>query len=276
MNTPRRTFSTFVFGGAGLAALGLMDGAAAPAFAALPTGDNADPQGWPGFPRQSHDLAQATVGAAHRDIGKVKELVTAHPALANATWDWGFGDWETALGAAAHTGRREIAEFLLASGARIDIYAAAMLGHLDVVKGLIEAQPGIQRTRGPHGIPLLAHATAGGDKAASVAEYLKKLGDAGETYPDSTMTTEQSAVYEGLYAYGSDTDRQFEIRTQKNQLAFQKNGSSRMLFKVGPHEFHPAGAPAVRFLFDLKTTSQPELTITDHDLKVTAKRIPRP
>lgn len=276
MNTPRRTFSTLVFGGAGLAALGLTSGVAVPAFAASPAGDGGDPEGWPGFPRQSHDLAQATVGAAHRDLDKVKELVTAHPALANATWDWGFGDWETALGAAAHTGRREIAEFLLASGARIDIYAAAMLGHLEVVKALIEAHPGLQKTRGPHGIPLLAHATAGGEKASSVADYLKSLGDAGETYADSTMTTEQTAVYEGLYTYGADADRQFEIRTQKNQLAFQKGGSPRLLFKVRQDEFHPAGAPAVRFIFDIKPGGQAELTIIDHDLKVTAKRVPRP
>ena len=45
--------------------------------------------------------------------------VTRPPAsaLACATLDWGFGDWETALGAASHVGRPEIAEYLIANGA---------------------------------------------------------------------------------------------------------------------------------------------------------------
>jgi hypothetical protein len=33
-----------------------------------------------------------------------------------------------------------------------------MLGQLDVVKALIQAQPGAQRIPGPHSISLLAHA----------------------------------------------------------------------------------------------------------------------
>jgi hypothetical protein len=83
-----------------------------------------------------------TVGASHRDEAKVRELVTAHPALANAAWDWGFGDWETALGAASHTGRRGIAELLLERGARPDVFCAAMLGRLEIVKGYVELNPG--------------------------------------------------------------------------------------------------------------------------------------
>ena len=44
----------------------------------------------------------------------------------NASWDWGGGDWETGLGAAAHMGRRDIAELLLGRGARLDLFAAAI------------------------------------------------------------------------------------------------------------------------------------------------------
>ena len=114
------------------------------------------------MPRQDPALAKETVGVSHRDIKRVRELVERQPALARAAVDWGFGDWETALGAAAHTGRREIAEFLLANGAQPTMFSAAMLGQLDVVKAFVAASPGIQRTPGPHGIPLLAHARAGG------------------------------------------------------------------------------------------------------------------
>src|SRR5688572_3148689 len=68
------------------------------------------------FPRQPANRVREVVGASHRDLEKVKSLVDEHPALANATWDWGFGDWETPLGAASHVGQPEIAEYLLAKG----------------------------------------------------------------------------------------------------------------------------------------------------------------
>jgi hypothetical protein len=35
----------------------------------------------------------------------------------------------------------------------------------DVVKALVAARPGVQRTLGPHGITLLAHAEVGGNAA---------------------------------------------------------------------------------------------------------------
>ena len=69
------------------------------------------------------------------------------PTLSKATFDWGFGDWETALGAASHVGSREIAELLIANGAHPTIFSAAMLGQLDAVKAFVEAAPGIQKTR---------------------------------------------------------------------------------------------------------------------------------
>ncbi len=54
-----------------------------------------------------------------------------------------------------------------------------MLGLIDVVKVFVVAQPGIQRSLGPHGIPLLAHARAGGEAAADTTAYLETHGDAG-------------------------------------------------------------------------------------------------
>ena len=120
-------------------------------------------------------LVQEFVGNAHGDLNRVKELLTQEPALVNATWDWGGGDFETALGAASHMGRKDIAEFLLEHGARLDIFAAAMLGKLDVVKAALAAYPDAIKTPGPHGIPLLAHAQAGGENAKAVLEYLQSL-----------------------------------------------------------------------------------------------------
>ena len=119
------------------------------------------------FPTQSPELAREMVGVSHGNVARVKELLKLHPTLSNANWDWGFGDWESALGAASHVGNREIAELLLASGARPTIFSATMLGQLAVVKAFVEASPGIQGTAGPHSITLLAHARNGGEKACS-------------------------------------------------------------------------------------------------------------
>ncbi len=85
------------------------------------------------FPSQDPALVRETVAAAHTRIERVRELVEASPALAKAAWDWGFGDWESALGAASHMGRVDIAELLIAHGARPNLFTFAMLGQLDVV-----------------------------------------------------------------------------------------------------------------------------------------------
>ena len=120
-------------------------------------------------------LVQDFVGKSHADLEGVKELLVQEPALINSAWDWGGGDWETGLGAAAHMGRRDIAIYLLENGARPDLFAAAMLGNLDIVSATLETYPDAINTPGPHGIPLLAHAQAGGNEAIQVYEYLKSL-----------------------------------------------------------------------------------------------------
>jgi hypothetical protein len=119
------------------------------------------------------NLVQQFVGNAHGDLNRVKELLAEEPALINACWDWGGGDFETGLGAAAHMGRRDIAEFLLENGARLDLFAAVMLGKIKIVKATLEAFPEAIRTPGPHGIPIIAHAKAGGEDAKEVLEFLE-------------------------------------------------------------------------------------------------------
>ncbi len=118
-------------------------------------------------------LVQEFVGNAHGDLNRVQELLAQEPMLINATWDWGGGDFETALGAASHMGRKDIANFLLEHGARLDIFAATMLGKLEIVKATLTAFPDALKTPGPHGIPLITHAQAGGEEAKAVFEYLQ-------------------------------------------------------------------------------------------------------
>ncbi len=116
---------------------------------------------------------QAFVGSAHADLDAVRSLLADEPALVNAAWDWGGGDWETGLGAAAHMGRRQIALLLLEHGARLDLFAAAMLGYFDVVSAVLSEFPEMRHAVGPHGIPLVEHARAGGADARSVLELLE-------------------------------------------------------------------------------------------------------
>jgi hypothetical protein len=112
------------------------------------------------------------VANAHADLEAVRVALAEEPQLANAAWDWGAGDWETGLGAAAHMGRRDIAELLLAAGARLDVFAAAMLGEVEIVRAVLAAHPEARDSKGPHGIPLLAHAEVGGEQAAAVVALL--------------------------------------------------------------------------------------------------------
>jgi hypothetical protein len=125
-------------------------------------------------PRIDQELVAEFVLKAHGDLDVIKRLVEQEPALVNAANDWGGGDWETGLGAAAHVGRRDIALFLLERGARMDIFAAAMLGEIEVVRAMLGVHPEWRDARGPHGIPLVKHAEAGGEEAREVLDLLQR------------------------------------------------------------------------------------------------------
>lgn len=237
-----------------------------------------DPTTYQGFPRQDAGAVQEIVGASHRNIDRVRELVTARPALAKATWDWGFGDWESALGAASHVGRRDIAELLLEHGARPDIFAYAMLGDVASVKAMVDAHPGVQRIPGPHGIPLLRHAKAGEEEAAAVVAYLEGLGDAGIEQQSLPLTPEETAAYFGTFEVESGTTAaagtRFELKDRNGAVVFMPaDGSFRGLFRVGEHEFHPTGAPAVRIKVEMESGRAMRLTIVDGTPIVTARRV---
>lgn len=120
-------------------------------------------------------LVQDFIIFAHSDLDMVKKLLEKEPGLINATMDWGEGDWETALGGASHMGRRDIVEFLLEKRARIDIFCAAMMGQLEVVRSFLTLQPNLIDTKGPHGFTLHFHANVGGALARPVLDYLQSI-----------------------------------------------------------------------------------------------------
>jgi hypothetical protein len=113
--------------------------------------------------------------AGHANLSAVKAMLAEEPNLINGAIDWGNGDFETALGGASHMGRRDIAEYLLEHNARMDIFAATMLGQIDIVKAAVAAFPNIVNVPGPHGIPLIVHAEKGGAAAKAVLEFLQPL-----------------------------------------------------------------------------------------------------
>jgi hypothetical protein len=112
---------------------------------------------------------------AHFDLAMVKKMLEKEPALLNGTMDWGGGDWESGLGGASHMGRRDIVEFLLEKGARIDLFCAAMMGQLEAVKAFLTLQPKLIDAKGPHGLTLHFHAQVGGKESAPVLDYLQSI-----------------------------------------------------------------------------------------------------
>jgi len=212
------------------------------------------------------------VGVSHGNVARVKELVGRQQTLAKAAYDWGFGDWETALGAASHVGNREIAEFLLANGARPTIFSATMLGQLDVVKAFVAASPGVQRIKGPHSITLLRHATAGGAQAKPVLDYLTQLGGADERIAEKPLTDADRTKLAGAYSFASSSTDRIEITISKETLMFARSGRTpRGLMHVGSFEFCPVGAENVRVRF-VEAAAGVALTVHDPDVVLTANK----
>jgi hypothetical protein len=235
------------------------------------------------FPSQPPELVREMVTVAHYDLKRVKELVEARPSLARAGWDWGFGDWEDGLGAASHMGNRAMAEYLISKGARPSIFSAAMLGQLDIVRGFVAAQPGVQAIRGPHGISLLAHARVGGEGARPVYEFLQSLPDSDCEAPVALPEAEANTLV-GTYIFGVGANQQImvdadvkmyagsKMYTHGPQLNWTRKGTmGRPLFHLGGRTFYPAGAPAARIQFT-QDAAGVLMTITDAEFALTARR----
>ena len=93
--------------------------------------------------RITTELVREFVMATHGDLEKVQELLVESPSLLHASYNWGGSDWESALGASAHVGRKDIALYLLEKGARMDILQP-MLGELEVVQAILVAQQALR------------------------------------------------------------------------------------------------------------------------------------
>ena len=260
----------------GLAEPGRAVAATEPAVPAEPVPATPVPPVTPGYPAQDAALAREMVTVAHGNAARVRELLEVSPALAKAAWDWGFGDWETALGAASHMGNREIAALLLENGARPDLFTFAMLGQLDVVKACVAARPGIQKTLGPHGLTLLHHARKGGEEAAPLVAWPESLGDADQGYVNAPLTDAEKAGYVGDFAFGPGPADRFTVGLAKDGglvLKRAPDGTNRGLFHQGGGQFHPPGNPAMRIRFTPAGEKATALTVTEGARVLAATRV---
>lgn len=233
------------------------------------------------YPQIAEDIVSEVVGVSHFNLDRLKELVNPRPELARATWDWGFGDWETAIGAASHVGRKDIVDYLLMMGARPDIFTFAMLGAYDTVKSMITFSPGLQRTQGPHGISLLQHVKNGIsgkssaiDEANKLVDYLVALGDAdSQKYLEMTETDKQK--YLGDYKYGDSGIEGFSIKlNMKKLLSLGKIGKfGGALLKIDENKFTYNGAPSVTISFQFQNDKVISLTIHEPNLTLIAKKL---
>ena len=231
------------------------------------------------FPTQPPELTREMVTVSHFNLSRVKELVEARPSLARASWDWGFGDWESALGAASHMGNRAIAEYLISEGARPSLFSAAMLGQLEVVKAMVNANPHAERIRGPHGISLLSHAKMGGNAARPVFDFLQSLGDA-DTDTTAPLSDSDIIALPGTYVFGLSANQRIEVTVERREgvssmyspLTWTRKGTmGRPLVHVGDRAFYPAGAPSVRIQFAVEGTSV-TMTVRDPEVVLVAQR----
>ncbi|MCB1122007.1 MAG: ankyrin repeat domain-containing protein [Verrucomicrobiae bacterium] len=120
------------------------------------------------------DLVQYFVGACHRDLDTVKSILKREPGVVNASFNRGGGDWERGMEAAAHMGRPDIADVLIAHKARKCIFWAAMAGEESIVRAFVSADPETVNTGGAHNISLMAHAAICGK--ISLTQFLQDNG----------------------------------------------------------------------------------------------------
>jgi uncharacterized protein len=157
-------------------------------------------------PEPTQDVIDEFVGVSHGDFARVKELLEQYPGLVDAKASWG----ETPIGAAAQTGQKAIAEFLLARGASLDICTAAMLGMTDQVAGMLQADSKQAHATGAHEIPMMYYPALYGHTA--IAELLLAHGvdiNAGagkETALHGAASFGQAAMAEWLLDHGAQVN----------------------------------------------------------------------
>jgi ankyrin repeat protein len=104
------------------------------------------------------------------DLPQVRNLLRADPSLVSARNESGA----SALLMSIYTGREQVRELLLSSGAVMDLAEAAAAGDLDRVKYFVDPHPSLAKSFSPDGFPVFALACFFGH--LGTARYLLEKG----------------------------------------------------------------------------------------------------
>ncbi len=178
------------------------------------------------------EIINEFIGAAHGDFKRVQALLEQYPSLINANASW----TETAIQAAAQMGNAEIAEYLLAHGAPLDICTAAMLGMHSKVSELLAAEPAQAFARGAHGIPVLYFPVIRGYR--EIAELLLAHGsdvngEAGTTPLQGAVMFGQAGMLKWLLAHGANPQvKDYEGKTPLERAVEKGNAEIQEMLKA--------------------------------------------
>ncbi len=228
------------------------------------------------FPQQDPSLVKDAVGASHGNFARVRELVEKQPAMACASIDWGFGDWETCLDAAAHVGNKPIADFLLQHGARPTIFSAAMMGQLDAVKAFdrgASRHSEDARTARHHPDVARQGRRSGRRSESSSISRLSAMRTRRLRHSRSRAADRDALL--GKYVYGPGPRDYFTVDVQQDRLGIDRPNSParRFLMHTGNLVFFPTGVPTAKIAFARENGRVTQLTVADPNLMVTAQRL---
>ena len=146
------------------------------------------------------------------DLAAVKSLVGADPTLASARNDSGVSGVLTAV----YMGRVEVRDFLIASGAALDLPEAAAAGNLARVRELIEKIHAQANSFSPDGFPVVALAAFLGQ--LEIVQYLAAHGadinaaatnGSGYNALTGAVTSGLAAVVQWLLEHGANANYRY-------------------------------------------------------------------
>jgi uncharacterized protein len=169
------------------------------------------------------------VSAAHGSLHRVVEVLAERPNLLHAKASWR----ETAIQAAAHMARRDIARHLLARGAELDLCTAAVMGLLGRVTRQLSVDPSLVSARGAHGFPLMYYPAITGD--IDMAALLWKYG------VDLNAGAGASTALHGAAAAGHYQMVQWLITHRANARVLDRDGKRPLQVAMDAGQLEIAG-----------------------------------